>query len=56
MKLDECFQLGVCSLACPKGLDPRTAIEETKALYNEMRDKKMSKHFNIHSQSSLDSE
>uniref|UniRef100_Q5DM51 Succinate dehydrogenase [ubiquinone] iron-sulfur subunit, mitochondrial n=2 Tax=Nyctotherus ovalis TaxID=70075 RepID=Q5DM51_NYCOV len=40
MKLDECFQVGVCSLACPKGLDPRKSTEELQALYKEYERKK----------------
>jgi len=40
MKLDECYQIGVCSLACPKGLDPRKALEELKNLYKEYSKKK----------------
>ena len=40
MKLDECFQLGICSLACPKGLDPRKAIEELKDLYHHHKVRK----------------
>ena len=27
MKLGECYQIGMCSLTCPKGLDPRKALE-----------------------------
>jgi len=30
MKLDECYQIGVCSLACPKHLNPREAINNLK--------------------------
>ena len=26
-KIDKCYQIGACSLTCPKGLDPRFAIE-----------------------------
>lgn len=40
LKLSECFQLGVCSLACPKGLDPRAAIEEIDNLYAEYEARK----------------
>lgn len=47
MKLDECFQLGVCSLACPKGLDPRKAIEELKELYVEYQEDKEKRQVGI---------
>lgn len=40
LKLSECFQLGVCSLACPKGLDPRAAIEHIDELYKEYVERK----------------
>ena len=26
MKLGECYQIGLCSLTCPKGLNPRAAL------------------------------
>ena len=48
MKLDECFQLGVCSLACPKGLDPRRAIEELKELYHDYEEDKEKKQYSVH--------
>jgi len=31
MKLGECYQIGLCSLACPKGLNPR---EQNAVLYS----------------------
>jgi len=27
MKLGECYQIGLCSLSCPKGLNPRAALK-----------------------------
>lgn len=33
MKMGECYQIGLCSLACPKGLDPRAAIQHLKEMY-----------------------
>lgn len=33
MKLGECYQIGLCSLACPKGLNPRGALGHLKELY-----------------------
>ncbi len=44
MKLDECFQLGVCSMACPKGLDPRRSIEQLKEMYVEHEEAKEARH------------
>ena len=44
MRLGECLQVGLCSLTCPKGLDPRAALEELKemyASYEERRDKEV---------------
>lgn len=40
MKLGECYQIGMCSLTCPKGLDPRRALEHLKQLYVEYKDRK----------------
>ena len=40
MKLDECFGIGMCSLACPKGLNPREAIASLKDLYSEYKERK----------------
>jgi succinate dehydrogenase (ubiquinone) iron-sulfur subunit len=39
-KLDRCYQIGACSLTCPKGLDPRAAIEKLKGLYGEYKKQK----------------
>ena len=30
MKLGECYQIGLCSLTCPKGLNPRAALKHLK--------------------------
>ena len=40
MKLGECYQIGLCSLACPKGLNPRGALAHLKELYGEMNHRK----------------
>ena len=40
MKLGECYQIGICSLTCPKGLDPRRALEHLKSLYVEYKERK----------------
>jgi succinate dehydrogenase (ubiquinone) iron-sulfur subunit len=42
MKLGECYQIGMCSLTCPKGLDPRRALEHLKHLYEEYKTRKES--------------
>jgi succinate dehydrogenase (ubiquinone) iron-sulfur subunit len=41
-KLERCYQIGACSLTCPKGLDPRDAIEKLKDLYSDYKKKKRS--------------
>ena len=28
IKLDECQNIGMCTVTCPKGLDPQTAVQE----------------------------
>lgn len=40
MKLGECYQIGMCSLTCPKGLDPRAALEQLKKLYEDYKERK----------------
>jgi succinate dehydrogenase (ubiquinone) iron-sulfur subunit len=44
-KLERCYQIGACSLTCPKGklnklslgLDPRFAIEKLKVIYYDYK-------------------
>ena len=40
MKLGECYQIGLCSLACPKGLNPRGALKHLKELYTDYEQRK----------------
>lgn len=40
MKMDECYQIGICSLACPKHLNPREAISKLKDLYVDYKHRK----------------
>jgi len=40
MKLGECYQIGLCSLTCPKGLNPRAALAHLKELYKDFSDKR----------------
>jgi succinate dehydrogenase (ubiquinone) iron-sulfur subunit len=42
MKLDECYQIGICSLACPKHLNPREALHKLKEMYLELKERKES--------------
>jgi len=42
MKLGECYQIGLCSLACPKGLNPRAALGHLKELYVDYEHRKES--------------
>lgn len=37
MKLDECYQIGICSLACPKHLNPREALSKLKDMYLDLK-------------------
>lgn len=39
-KLEACYQISSCSLTCPKGLDPRFAIDQLKELYHDYKIKK----------------
>ena len=47
MKLGECYQIGLCSLACPKGLNPRGALAHLKELYEDYDKKKDSEMMQI---------
>ena len=40
MKLGECYQIGLCSLTCPKGLNPRAALKHLKELYSDYAEKR----------------
>jgi len=40
MKLGECYQIGLCSLACPKGLNPRAALAHLSELYKDYQERK----------------
>lgn len=40
-KLERCYQIGACSLTCPKGLDPRENVAKLQDLYKEYKMKKM---------------
>ncbi len=39
-KLEKCYNIGACSLTCPKGLDPRNAIDKLKNIYYDYKMKK----------------
>lgn len=47
MKLGECYNIGLCSLACPKGLDPRGALHNLKELYEDYDERKSAEMTNI---------
>ena len=38
-KLERCYQIGACSLTCPKGLDPRANIKKLQDLYADYKEK-----------------
>ena len=40
MKLGECYEIGACSLVCPKGLNPRGALKSLKEMYAEYQGRK----------------
>ena len=40
-KLDRCYQIGACSLTCPKGLDPRANVKKLQELYADYRSQKL---------------
>jgi succinate dehydrogenase/fumarate reductase iron-sulfur protein len=39
-KLERCYQIGTCSVTCPKGLDPREALEKLKHMFTEYKNEK----------------
>ena len=47
MKLGECYQIGLCSLTCPKGLNPRAALKHLKELYAEYDERRSSEQLTI---------
>jgi len=47
MKLGECYQIGLCSLACPKGLNPRAALGHLKEMYEEFEETRVSNSVTI---------
>lgn len=36
-KLERCYQIGACSLTCPKGLDPRANVKKLQDLYSDYK-------------------
>lgn len=47
MKLGECYQIGLCSLTCPKGLNPRAALRHLKDMYAEHEENKAQNTINF---------
>lgn len=47
MKLGECYQIGMCSLTCPKGLNPRGALGHLKELYAEYEGRKQQENLTL---------
>ena len=47
MKLGECYQIGLCCLACPKGLNPRGALKHLSELYTDYSERKDAEMTNI---------
>ena len=40
VKLDECQNIGMCSVTCPKGLDPQRAIQDLLRMMKDLNEKK----------------
>ena len=47
MKLNECYQVGACSVTCPKDLDPREHLDALKKMYMAYKHKKDEKRASI---------
>jgi len=41
IKLDDCQNIGMCSVTCPKGLDPRSAIQNLMRMAKEFKEEKI---------------
>lgn len=39
-KLERCYQIGACSMTCPKGLDPRQNLKKLQDLYSKYKHSK----------------
>lgn len=40
MKLDECQNIGMCTVTCPKGLDPQSALQSLLKMVHDLREKR----------------
>jgi len=40
IKLDDCQNIGMCSVTCPKGLDPRTALQNLIKMVDDFKKRK----------------
>lgn len=41
IKLDECQNIGMCTVTCPKGLNPQLAIQELMKMVKELEENKV---------------
>jgi len=41
MRLDDCQQIGMCSVTCPKGLNPQGALQELLTMVAAHKEKKL---------------
>lgn len=41
IKLDDCQNIGMCSVTCPKGLDPQSALQSLIKMVKEYKEKKI---------------
>ena len=47
MKMGECFQIGLCTLNCPKQLNPQGHIKELQQMYEHYKERKSIKQVTI---------
>jgi len=40
IKLEECQNIGMCTVTCPKGLNPQSAIQELLRMVKELEENK----------------
>lgn len=41
IRLDDCQNIGMCSVTCPKGLNPQFAVQDLMRMVKEMKDRKV---------------
>jgi succinate dehydrogenase (ubiquinone) iron-sulfur subunit len=41
IKLDDCQNIGMCTVTCPKGLDPRTSLQDLIRMVKDLKERKI---------------